>query len=161
MKGVCALPLVIPRKRTGVIIGIRQRGQLKRLGPFLILLFGFSLTSSLHAGMPFVPRDLPGAEKGRAETRWIAPYVLATSYSVGGKVVQTVRWFDENGIATRELSGTTVDARSDYIYERGLANEMIIHDVRGPWKIVLPKKSGPAFAEMNLSDIQKKRNGWH
>ncbi len=106
-------------------------------------ILGTLCSSTTDAGIPFHRRKLPGAEKGKAEIRWIAPYVLATRYSVEGTAITTVRWFDDKGRVARELSGPGVDARTDYLLERA-APETVIHDVNGQWKLALPKKPGPA-----------------
>ena len=49
-------------------------------------------------------------ERGDTHARWIAPYTLATQYRVAGKAITMVRWFDENGNVTRQLSGCGIDA---------------------------------------------------
>ncbi len=107
-----------------------------------LIALGLGLRSA-EAGQPFVPRQLPGATIGQANTRWIAPYVLATSYQVKGTMMRSVRWFDEKGGITNELAGPGVEPRTDYIYQwtsSGITN----YSVNGGWELVVPNKPGPS-----------------
>lgn len=115
-----------------------------------LLLSAFS-SGLAHASAPPVLRELPGTTKGEAESRWIAPYALATSHFVGGKGSTTIRWFDERGRVSRELSGCQIDARTDFICERS-AGRATFHDVNGKWQLVLPEKPGPSGSITAVGD---------
>lgn len=91
---------------------------------------------------PPPPRTMPGEVKGQVRTRWLAPYTSVTTRSVGPNRFQTVQWYSPDGKVARELAGPDVDAHAGYVYHYGGAGT--IHGVSGDWRIVLPKKPGPA-----------------
>lgn len=97
------------------------------------------LPSAGLAGVPFLPRKLPGRTLGSTETRWLAPYVLLTSHRVGNTGVTSVRWFDADGKVVRELSGPGVDACVGFLTDYRAA-ESTYYGLYGDWKLVLPKK---------------------
>lgn len=118
-----------------------------------ILLFPsvFAGGPAVRRSVPALRRSLPGTTKGKAESWWISPYVLATKYFVAGKGLTTVSWFDESGHVTRELTGPKVDVETGYIYQWS-AGRGTIHDVKGRWQFVLPKKPGPAGCVTAVGD---------
>ncbi len=98
-------------------------------------------TSAIADPPPPLPRTVPGVEKGRIETRWLAPYVATTTEQVGSSRTTSVRWFDEDGEVVREVSGAGVHSNVGFVYEN--ANGLTtIHAVNGDWKLPLPKKPG-------------------
>ena len=109
------------------------------------LLIGF-VAFRAEAGQPFMEEKLPGTSIGQTESRWIAPYALATRYRVGQTHVSTVRWFDDKGRVMKELTGN-LEARNDFIAEyrpEGAAWHAVYHDVNGRWKVDPPRKPGPS-----------------
>ncbi len=80
---------------------------------------------------------------GDANTRWIAPYVLAATYRVDRTPLTTVRWFDDSGRVVKELSGPNLDPRAECIFDHA-TNGTTVYDVNGKWKLVVPQKPGPA-----------------
>jgi hypothetical protein len=117
----------------------------------VVLIVGGVGISFAQAGEPFVWRQLPGLEVGQASTRWLAPYVLATTYAVDKKPQATVRWFDHAGAVLKELAGPGLNPRPDYISERR-NNRNIIHDVMGEWQLGLPEKPGPSGLIAGVGD---------
>jgi hypothetical protein len=105
----------------------------------LLAVLGCCLGSTV-AGEPFSYRKLPGVTKGKADARWIAPYVLATKYSVAGKGVTTVRWYDESGSVIKELTGPALHASPECITEE-IDGTGILRPVQGKWKIAVPFKT--------------------
>ncbi len=91
---------------------------------------------------PGPPRTLPGALKGRVETRWLAPLVSVTRRTVGvgagagAGATTTVQWLAPNGAPVRELSGANVDAQPGYVLVLGKAGNTV-HAVNGDWQFTL------------------------
>ena len=104
-------------------------GRLLSAGSAILLVAGF-FVARMYAPEPFIQRTLPGALQGKCETRWLAPYVLAMTYSIQNKPVTTVRWFNEAGQVTQEVSGSTVQTSTDYVSERK-EKDTIIHGIDG------------------------------
>lgn len=109
----------------------------------LVIALVLLLADSADAPPPPPPITLPGAVNGRVGTRWLAPYVIATTERVGSRWTTSVRWFDADGKVVRELSGPRVDAHAGYVsdYTNGVET---IYAVNGDWKLSLPKKVGPS-----------------
>jgi len=61
------------------------------------------------------------------------------TYSIQNKPVTTVRWFNEAGQVTQEVSGSTVQTSTDYVSERK-EKDTIIHGIDGSWQFTLPRK---------------------
>jgi hypothetical protein len=90
---------------------------------------------------PDAPMTLPGTLKGRAESRWLAPYVQYSGISVGDTHISTVRWLSAGGKVRRELTGADVSASSEFAWD--IKNgQTTIHGLGGDWQIVLPRKQG-------------------
>lgn len=102
-------------------------------------------TSTTVGAPPAVSQRLPGVTKGELETRWIAPYVRATTEQVGSRWTTSVRWFDPDGKVVREVSGGPpglgIHVGGDYVCKNA-EGTATIHAVNGDWKFVLPKKPG-------------------
>ncbi len=92
---------------------------------------------------PPAPVTLPGGPPNSAQSRWLAPYVLTTSVSIGGTWTTSVRWFGPDGKVKRELSGPNVGAQPGFVYDY-TKGPMTIHAVHGDWQFTLPKKPGDA-----------------
>ncbi len=116
-----------------------------------LIVLGWGI-SSARAGQPFWPRQLPGLTVGEANIRWIAPYVLATTYRVDRTSLTTVRWFDDSGRIVKELDGPNLDPRSECIFEP-TTNGTTVYDVNGKWKLAVPQKPGPAGYITGSGDV--------
>lgn len=90
---------------------------------------------------PPEPRNMPGELKGRIKTWWVAPYVSATTHTIGSNQATTVRWFTADVRFHREVAGARVTVQPGYVYAYG---EEAVYAVNGDWKLTLPKKAGPA-----------------
>ncbi len=84
---------------------------------------------------------IPGDTIGLVRTRWIGPWVSATTDKVGSRWVTSVRWFDSEGKVIREVFGGRVDAHAGYILDISNGIEKI-YAVNGDWELSLPKKAG-------------------
>src|SRR5207249_1042837 len=74
-----------------------------------------------RAGVPPPPpRDMPGDTLGRTRTRWLGPYVSATTREMGERSTATaVVWLAPDGKIRREVSGPMVEAGPDLVIEAG------------------------------------------
>jgi len=102
------------------------------------VILGTWLFGPVEAGVPDLEQKLPGTTRGRAESRWIAPYALFTQYGMGETYVATVRWFDDKGHVVKELTGNLM-AHPEFVMEFR-PDGTVYHDVNGKWNLFLPKK---------------------
>ncbi len=115
------------------------------------ILFAAWMTTTL-APPPPPHRIIPGVPIGNTDTHWMAPYTLATQFSVEGKTVTEVRWFEEDGRVRRTLSGDRINARGEFISEF-TGDQRIVHGVDGRWSLVVPQKPGPAGYITGTGDL--------
>src|SRR5262249_58402914 len=92
------------------------------------------------------PRPPPrGRGRGTARRGGGGPARPAPSprHDVGDLRTTTVRWLARDGKIRRELTGPSLDVQWGYVgeYVEGVHT---IHGLDGNWKLVLPKKPGPA-----------------
>ena len=103
---------------------------------------GLTVARSAAAVPPPPPRgSLPGTTHGKLESRWLAPFVCATTERVGRASETRVRWFDTDGNVTRTLAGRGLDVHHKFICDSN-SGRTTIHGVRGDWSFVLPDKPG-------------------
>lgn len=86
---------------------------------------------------------VPGPHAGRVETRWIAPFALASERTVSGRSVSTLSWFNEKGEVVRELTDPRLHMGSEFI-SRIEPEGCRYYGLEGTWSLVLPEKTGPA-----------------
>jgi hypothetical protein len=110
-----------------------------RIRSAIVVIF-FAAVTFWCAAEPVVERNSqPGLRKGYTDSHWGAPFLLVTKFSVEERFVTSVKWFDENGKVTKELSSPGVHDRGDYISEYS-DGKSIIHGITGDWKFALPEK---------------------
>jgi len=121
-------------------IGFIHAMPIKSVVALIVLL---TIPAFAQAGVPpLSPKNMPGQVQGQVRTCWLAPYVIASTESVGPVRMTTVRWLTPAGAIDRELVGPDVGAQPGFVMEFRHGGT-VIHGVNGKWKIDLPKKTGP------------------
>jgi hypothetical protein len=109
------------------------------------LLFGNAL-----AGPPGSFSSFPGSLEGTAESQWIAPYVLSSSYFVGGQGLTTIRWFDEKGGVLDEISGPHIISQRGLVEARG-EKELVVYGTSARWALKIADDHYPVARDWRFA----------
>lgn len=115
-----------------------------RISIWSIIAFAVSLTvlPSATAVPPPPPRgSLPGSTIGKLKSRWLAPYVCATTERVGEASETRVRWFNPDGGVARTFAGPNLTVHHEFISDHS-SGKNTIHGVHSDWSFGLPDKPG-------------------